>query len=144
MASSNPLVAFTPTAEMSENDEKDGRRPDRESVTEHGELNWQGQDDSTASTASPANSAEGGWEGWLNVLGSVLVYFTTFGFINSFGFFQSYYEKGFLASYQPAVIAFIGTLQISLLYVMSPIAGSLFDAYGLKVIRMHLTVFRKR
>ncbi|KAI1131720.1 major facilitator superfamily domain-containing protein [Nemania abortiva] len=119
---------------MSDRGEKDGQQPTRVSITQHHEQNRQSQDDSTESIVSPENNAEGGLEGWLNVLGSVLVYFTTFGFINSFGFFQSYYEKGFLSSYQPAVIAFIGTLQISLLYVMSPVAGSLFDAYGLKYL----------
>lgn len=119
---------------MSDSDEKASQLLTRVSITEPDEKNAQSQDDSTESSVSPpAHDAEGGLEGWLNVFGSVLVYFATFGIINSFGFFQSYYEKEFLSSYQPAVIAFIGTLQISLLYLMSPIAGSLFDAYGLKV-----------
>ncbi|KAI1161515.1 MFS general substrate transporter [Nemania serpens] len=118
---------------MSDSDEKASQLLTRVSITEPDEKNAQSQDDSTESSVSPpAHDAEGGLEGWLNVFGSVLVYFATFGIINSFGFFQSYYEKEFLSSYQPAVIAFIGTLQISLLYLMSPIAGSLFDAYGLK------------
>ena len=76
---------------------------------------------------------EGGVEAWLTVAGSALVYFASFGFINSFGFFQDYYQLHFLSNYAPSTVAFIGTLQITLLYIISPIAGALFDAFGLKV-----------
>lgn len=76
---------------------------------------------------------EGGAEAWLTVAGSALVYFASFGFINSFGFFQDYYQLDFLSNYAPSTIAFIGTLQITLMYVMGPVAGALFDAFGLKV-----------
>jgi MFS transporter, MCT family, solute carrier family 16 (monocarboxylic acid transporters), member 10 len=76
---------------------------------------------------------DGGVQGWLTVLGSVLVYFSCFGFINSFGFFQDFYQQEFLELYPASTIAFIGTLQIALLYVLGPIVGALFDAYGLRV-----------
>ena len=76
---------------------------------------------------------EGGVEAWLTVAGSALVYFASFGFINSFGFFQNYYQSHLLSDYAPSKIAFIGTLQITLMYIMGPLAGALFDALGLKV-----------
>lgn len=70
---------------------------------------------------------------WLTVLGSSLVYFASFGVTNSFGFFQDYYQTHYLPEYPPSTIAFIGTLQISLMYVVAPIAGALSDIFGLKV-----------
>ncbi|OJD29981.1 uncharacterized protein BKCO1_680003 [Diplodia corticola] len=71
---------------------------------------------------------------WLTVLGSALVYFASFGFTNSFGFFQDYYQTDYLPEQPPSTIAFIGTLQISLMYVIAPVAGALSDIYGLKWI----------
>ncbi|KAB2571922.1 Aspyridones efflux protein apdF [Lasiodiplodia theobromae] len=75
---------------------------------------------------------EGGLRAWLTVVGSALVYFASFGFMNSFGYFQDFYQDDYLANYSSSTIAFIGTLQISLMYVVGPVAGALFDAYGLK------------
>ncbi|CAM1503317.1 Fc.00g080930.m01.CDS01 [Cosmosporella sp. VM-42] len=69
---------------------------------------------------------------WLTVAGSFLVYFVSFGFINSFGYFQEYYSQEYLADFSPSVIAIIGTLQLGLLYITGPAVGVLFDAYGLK------------
>lgn len=76
---------------------------------------------------------EGGIHAWLTVAGSALVYFASFGFINSFGFFQDYYHLSFLKHYAPSTVAFIGTIQITLLYLIGLVAGALFDALGLKV-----------
>lgn len=80
-----------------------------------------------------AKEPEGGLHAWLTVVGSALVYFASFGFMNSFGYFQDFYQLHYLVDYSPSTIAFIGTLQISLMYVVGPVAGALFDSYGLKV-----------
>ncbi|KAL1647066.1 hypothetical protein SLS58_002836 [Diplodia intermedia] len=82
----------------------------------------------------PPASSEDNLRAWLTVLGSALVYFASFGFTNSFGFFQDYYQTHYLPDQSPSTIAFIGTLQISLMYVVAPVAGALSDAYGLKWI----------
>jgi hypothetical protein len=76
---------------------------------------------------------EGGGKGWLTVLGSCLVYFSTFGIINSFGFFQKLYGETYLTSTPASTISFIGTIQILLMNLLAAPAGSLFDCYGLKV-----------
>lgn len=91
--------------------------------------------DVSGSGKSINNEKEGGIEGWLTVFGSSLVYFATFGIINSFGFFQELYKNKYLASTPASTIAFIGTLQITLMNVLAAPAGSLFDSYGLKVCR---------
>ncbi|KAJ4355487.1 uncharacterized protein N0V89_003503 [Didymosphaeria variabile] len=76
---------------------------------------------------------EGGARAWLTVVGSALVYFASFGFMNSFGYFQDFYQTDYLYEYSSSTISFIGTLQISLMYIVGPVAGALFDSYGLKV-----------
>ncbi|EIM91720.1 MFS general substrate transporter [Stereum hirsutum FP-91666 SS1] len=77
---------------------------------------------------------EGGLHAWLAVLGSSLVYFVSFGLINSFGTFQEFYEQDYLSSHSATSIAFIGTLEITLLYIGGVFIGPLFDAFGLKYL----------
>lgn len=89
--------------------------------------------DIAATTSTDTVPREGGLRAWLTVVGSALVYFASFGFMNSFGYFQGFYETQYLRTYSSTTIAFIGTLQISLMYFIGPIAGALFDSYGLKV-----------
>ena len=76
---------------------------------------------------------EGGLRAWLTVLGSSLVYFSTFGIINSFGFFQELYQNTYLVDTPASTISFIGTIQILLMNLLAAPAGTLFDHYGLKV-----------
>ena len=61
------------------------------------------------------------------------MYFATFGIINSFGFFQNYYQRGGLESVPAATVSFVGTMQITLMNVLAAPVGALFDCYGLKV-----------
>ncbi|TID25729.1 mfs general substrate transporter [Venturia nashicola] len=75
---------------------------------------------------------EHSFKGWCLILGSALVYFTCFGFMNSFGYFEEFYHREYLSQYTPSTIAFIGTLQITLMYLLGGLAGGLFDAFGLK------------
>ncbi|KAL5497788.1 hypothetical protein ACEPAH_2719 [Sanghuangporus vaninii] len=75
---------------------------------------------------------EGGWAAWLVVLGSFLIYFSSSGVMTSFGVFQEFYIYDYLSEYSSTEIAFIGSLQLSLLYVVGPITGPIFDAKGLK------------
>jgi MFS transporter, MCT family, solute carrier family 16 (monocarboxylic acid transporters), member 10 len=76
---------------------------------------------------------EGDQNAWLVVVGSFLVYYSSFGIVNSFGFFQDYYQRGFLPGTTPSTIAFVGTLQIALMNSVSTVSGALCDMYGVKV-----------
>ncbi|KAF2865909.1 major facilitator superfamily domain-containing protein [Massariosphaeria phaeospora] len=91
------------------------------------------KDEDTESVRSDTNTGDydGGMQAWLTVLGSCLVYFSVFGVIQSFGFFQEYYQNSYLASTPASVIAFIGTLQITVMNLLAAPAGSIFDCYGL-------------
>lgn len=89
--------------------------------------------DSDAEPEDDDEYPEGGAQAWLAIAGSFLVYFASFGVVNSFGFFQTFYQQDYLKDYSPSVISFIGTLQITLMYLSGSVAGALFDVYGSKV-----------
>jgi hypothetical protein len=76
---------------------------------------------------------EGGRAPWFTVAGSILVYYASFGVMNSFGFFQNYYSSDFLKQTSPSTIAFVGTLQMALMNFLAALSGALCDRYGVKV-----------
>jgi MFS family permease len=76
---------------------------------------------------------EGGRAAWMTVAGSVLVYYSSMGVLNSFGFFNNYYSHDFLKGTPTATIAFIGTLQIALMNSLAAVSGTICDRYGIKV-----------
>jgi MCP family monocarboxylic acid transporter-like MFS transporter 10 len=76
---------------------------------------------------------EGGRAAWFTILGSVLVYYASFGILNSFGFFQDFYTNNFLKNSPASTIAFIGTLQMALMNSLAAVSGALCDRYGVTV-----------
>uniref|UniRef100_A0A0W0F6Z1 Major facilitator superfamily (MFS) profile domain-containing protein n=1 Tax=Moniliophthora roreri TaxID=221103 RepID=A0A0W0F6Z1_MONRR len=70
---------------------------------------------------------DGGARAWLIVLGTVLSGFGTFGFVNSWGVFQSYYEENLLKGTSPSTIAWIGSIQYALVFLPGLVTGRLFD-----------------
>ncbi|KAK3938756.1 putative monocarboxylate protein [Diplogelasinospora grovesii] len=99
----------------------------------------------TYSEPKPTDEApDGGIAAWSVVLGAWCVLFCSFGWINSIGTFQSYYETDMLKQYSASTIAWIPSLQIFFMYAMGPIPGYVFDHYGprhLLVIGSLLHVF---
>ncbi|KAH7125828.1 major facilitator superfamily domain-containing protein [Dactylonectria macrodidyma] len=63
---------------------------------------------------------------WMCVLGTHLVVMNTWGVINSFGIFQSYYVDTLNQS--PSEISWIGSVEIFLLFFIGAFAGRLTDA----------------
>ncbi|CBX94664.1 hypothetical protein LEMA_P116670.1 [Plenodomus lingam JN3] len=76
---------------------------------------------------------EGGAVAWFTVLGSILVYYASFGVMNSFGFFQNFYHTEFLHETPLSQIALIGTMQMALMNSLAVVSGALCDLYGVKV-----------
>jgi len=83
--------------------------------------------------SSKPKRREGGRAAWLTVFGSILVYYSSFGILNSFGFFQNYYTNDFLKNSPVSTIAFIGTVQMALMNSLAAVSGALCDRYGVKV-----------
>ncbi|RAL03683.1 MCT family MFS transporter [Aspergillus ibericus CBS 121593] len=78
----------------------------------------------------PQEAPDGGLTAWLVVLGSWCVLFCSFGWINSIGTFQEYYETDLLREYSASTIAWIPSLQIFFMYAMSAVVGLLYDHFG--------------
>ncbi|KAI9676087.1 MAG: hypothetical protein M1817_000830 [Caeruleum heppii] len=77
---------------------------------------------------------DGGIRAWLVVLGGFLTYFATFGFLNSYGTFQAFYQDHHLRGTSPSAISWIGSLQLFLLFIGGIVIGPIFDAHGSKVL----------
>ncbi|AEO70605.1 33d094ba-845c-4e87-b8a7-bf7859a3c5bf [Thermothielavioides terrestris] len=94
--------------------------------------------------ASHGKAPDGGLAAWLMVLGGFCVMFSSFGWINSIGTFQAFYQRDLLREYSPSAIAWIPSLQIFFMYAMSPVVGRLQDQYGpryLVIVGSFLHVF---
>ncbi|TVY94412.1 Aspyridones efflux protein [Lachnellula willkommii] len=69
----------------------------------------------------------GGAQAWLQVLGAHLLFFNSWGIINTFGAYQAFYEQNLLSTHNSSQISWIGTFQGFLLVVFSFVAGPIFD-----------------
>ncbi|EMD39496.1 hypothetical protein CERSUDRAFT_111804 [Gelatoporia subvermispora B] len=77
---------------------------------------------------------EGGLRAWLTVFGAFLALFCTFGQLNSFGTFQSWYADHQLHHLPQSTISWIGSLQLWVFFFSGGFIGRLFDAYGPHVV----------
>ena len=74
---------------------------------------------------------DGGLQAWLQVLGAWAIMVETFGLVNTFGVYQTYYETRLLVGKQGGTatqIAWIGSLQAALLLICGIVGGPLYDA----------------
>jgi hypothetical protein len=62
------------------------------------------------------------------VLGAWCVSFTTWGFVNSFGVFQTHYAAAQLAHKSSSDISWIGSFQLCMVLACATISGAAFDA----------------
>ncbi|ATY66732.1 MFS monocarboxylate transporter [Cordyceps militaris] len=84
-------------------------------------------DSSAANTPATEPIPNGGWKAWLQVFGAHLLFFNSWGIINTFGAYQAYYESDLLRSHSGSQISWIGTVQGFLLILFSIVSGPLFD-----------------
>lgn len=71
---------------------------------------------------------------WLQVLGSFFLVFNTWGIINAFGAYQTYYESGVLFSASSSSISWIGSLETFILLTTGVFSGPIFDRGGLRLL----------
>ena len=77
---------------------------------------------------------DGGLNAWLHVLGSFFLVFNTWGIINAFGAYQTYYASGELFTASSSSISWIGSIETCLLLVTGFVSGPFFDRGGLRVL----------
>ncbi|KAI1790846.1 MFS general substrate transporter [Ganoderma leucocontextum] len=78
--------------------------------------------------------SDGGAAAWLTVLGSFLALFCSFGQMNAFGTFQSWYTTHQLHDLHPSTIAWIGSVQLWVFFFSGGFIGRVFDVYGPRII----------
>ncbi|KAL6721383.1 hypothetical protein ACLMJK_000486 [Lecanora helva] len=82
----------------------------------------------TRISVDPGPPPDGGIEGWTQALMTHLVVFNTWGYIASFGVFQTYYVGALHRP--PSAISWLGSVQIFLLFFVGTFSGRATD-YGL-------------
>lgn len=87
-----------------------------------------------ASTPLANEPPDGGLNAWLHVLGSFFLVFNTWGIINAFGAYQTYYASGELFSASSSSISWIGSIETCLLLVTGFVSGPFFDRGGLRIL----------
>ncbi|KIJ33767.1 hypothetical protein M422DRAFT_264225 [Sphaerobolus stellatus SS14] len=80
----------------------------------------------------PITFPDGGLRAWLNILGCFLLSFSSYGQLNAFGVFQTYYAEHQLKNHTASEISWIGSIQLVLTYFSGVILGRVFDIYGAK------------
>ncbi|CAJ2508518.1 Uu.00g135440.m01.CDS01 [Anthostomella pinea] len=88
---------------------------------------------------NPGPPPDGGREAWLTCLCAHLLIMNTWGFINSFGVFQSYYTT--LLNRPPSDISWIGSIQVFLTFFIGTFTGRLVDAGFLRPVLAAGTAF---
>lgn len=76
----------------------------------------------------PGPPPDGGLAGWTQALMAHLTVFNTWGYINSFGVFQTYYVE--TLGHPPSDISWVGSVQIFLIFFVGTFSGRATD-YGL-------------
>lgn len=74
----------------------------------------------------PGPAPDGGFKAWLQVAMAWVVCFTTWGYINSFGVFQTYYT-GTLGASQ-STISWVGSVNLWIIFFVSVFSGRALDA----------------
>ncbi|PNS18664.1 hypothetical protein CAC42_5203 [Sphaceloma murrayae] len=87
-----------------------------------------------ASANDASSIPDGGLQAWLQVAGGFSLFFNTWGNLNTFGVFQTYYESGRLFQETSSNIAWIGAIQSFLVLAVSVLAGPLFDRGYLRTL----------
>jgi MFS family permease len=86
---------------------------------------------STNGAPPPPN---GGTLAWLQVAAGFVLFFNTWGMINTFAVFQTYYESGQLFQASSSNISWIGSIQCYLLQLTGLIAGPIYDRGYLRLL----------
>ncbi|KAK5998069.1 MFS-type transporter dbaD [Cladobotryum mycophilum] len=84
--------------------------------------------------AAPPPPPNGGLQAWLQVLGAFFLFFNSWGIVNTFGVYQTYYEETMLPGTSVSSISWIGTFQGFLLFLVGVVVGPIFDKGYLKTL----------
>lgn len=110
----------------SQDEEKNVSEPNREAPldTASDEATKEAEPSKPAGPPPPPN---GGLVAWLHVLGGFMLFFNTWGILNTFGIYQTYYESGALFNETSSNISWIGAIQAYMVLFVGFLSGPIFD-----------------
>lgn len=76
----------------------------------------------------------GGVIAWLHVAGGFMLFFNTWGILNAFGVFQTYYESGKFFKRSSSDISWIGSIQAAMLLIVGFFTGPIYDRGYLRML----------
>lgn len=82
----------------------------------------------------PPAPPNGGLWAWLQLFAGFLLLFNSWGIINTFGVFQSYYEMGLVFQASPSQISWIGSAQAFFIMFSGIVTGPLYDRGHIRVL----------
>ncbi|KAL2867804.1 major facilitator superfamily domain-containing protein [Aspergillus lucknowensis] len=82
----------------------------------------------------PSPPPDGGLVAWLHVAGGFMLFFNTWGLLNTFGVFQTYYESGSLFRRSSSDISWIGSVQATMLLLVGFVTGPIYDRGYLRAL----------
>ncbi|MCJ1461194.1 hypothetical protein MMC28_011576 [Mycoblastus sanguinarius] len=68
----------------------------------------------------------GGLLAWMQVAASFCIFFSTWGIVNMYGVYQTYYSSNLPSS--PSAISWIGSIQAFLLFLVGTLVGPIYDS----------------
>lgn len=80
-----------------------------------------------ASVHDMSSVPNGGLKAWLQVVGGFFILFNTWGILNTFGAYQTYYESGDLFTQSSSAISWIGSIQAFMVQFFGLLSGPLYD-----------------
>jgi len=83
---------------------------------------------------------EGGLKGRLCVLGAFCALYCSFGQLNAFGIFQSWYAEHQMHDLPPSTISWIGSLQLWVFFFSGGFVGRIYDEYGPRILMSSGTI----
>ncbi|KAI3333355.1 MFS general substrate transporter [Ustulina deusta] len=81
----------------------------------------------TPAPGFPPPPPNGGLQAWLHVVGGFMLFFNSWGLLNTFGVFQTYYESGALFDRSSSDISWIGSVQSALVALGGVFSGPIYD-----------------
>ncbi|EJD05025.1 MFS general substrate transporter [Fomitiporia mediterranea MF3/22] len=113
--------------ERSKGEERFGDEQPREKVEDEEAVQ---RTEEVPDTVPQLTFPDGGWKAWGNIAGCTLISLTAFGQVNSFGVFQGHYATDQLSDRTASDISWIGSVQVTLLYISGLFLGRVLDVYG--------------
>ncbi|KAJ1301772.1 hypothetical protein OPQ81_009001 [Rhizoctonia solani] len=103
------------------------QRPDAETATLNVSNTVNTDNEKQVPVYSPPQIPDGGAAAWATLAGAWLILFCSFGYVNAFGVYQDYYTRIYMTNKTSSDIAWIGSTQLCLQFLMGLVSGKLFD-----------------